>query len=503
MANRFLRSTDGSDADNGTTWELAKATLAGIPAVDSAGDTVFVSASHAESTAGNVAYTSAGTIAASMRILCVDDTGDPASPTTLATTAEIATTGASSIGIGGYTYWYGIKFTAGDSTNSTNINFGVSKSDIFERCVFYHRGTGSTGRITITGGTNALPEILWKNCDVQLSHASQYISLTQAKFVWEGGSFLMGTSPTFILGNTGSSRGASALISGVDFSALDAGVHLVGLNGGWTSCIFRNCKLPASWSGSIATGTKIYGCRIELYNCDSGDTNYRIWIDDYTGSVKNETGVYKDTGTTDGTTALSYRFTPTANTNYMSGRFFGPEFVAWNDTTGSNITATVYLIHGHSALLQDDEIFLECMYQGPTDGGTGVYDESTWTSDAVADVLATPANQDTDTAAWSGTAARANNTVYVANDIIDVQGALFVCTVGGTSNSTEPAGYATAADGDTVTDNTATFRKMYRQKLAVTLTTPRQKGAVIGRVVLGAVPSSTLPIFVDPALYLS
>jgi hypothetical protein len=165
----------------------------------------------------------------------------------------------------------------------------------------------------------------------------------------------------------------------------------------------------------------------------------------------------------------------------------------------------MYIIHGHSALLQNDEVWLECMYQGPTDGGTGVFDLPTWKSDTIADVLATPANQDTDTSSWSGAAAnaRANSTVYALGTIIDVQGAPFVCTSAGTSAGTEPAGYATAADGDSVTDSGATFRKMYRQKLPVTLTTPRQKGAVIGRVVLGAVPSSTLPIYVDPNLYLT
>ena len=57
MATIYVRSTDGNNADNGSTWALAKATIAGAAAIDAAGDTVFVSDAHAESTAGAVTLT--------------------------------------------------------------------------------------------------------------------------------------------------------------------------------------------------------------------------------------------------------------------------------------------------------------------------------------------------------------------------------------------------------------------------------------------------------------
>mgnify|MGYP003394608494 FL=1 len=48
MADRYGRSTDGADGDGGTTWALAKATLAGLAAIDAAGDRIFLSQAHAE-----------------------------------------------------------------------------------------------------------------------------------------------------------------------------------------------------------------------------------------------------------------------------------------------------------------------------------------------------------------------------------------------------------------------------------------------------------------------
>lgn len=37
MADLYVRSTDGSDTDNGTTWALAKAGLSGAAGIDAVG----------------------------------------------------------------------------------------------------------------------------------------------------------------------------------------------------------------------------------------------------------------------------------------------------------------------------------------------------------------------------------------------------------------------------------------------------------------------------------
>lgn len=121
MANFYVRSTDGSDIDGGTTWALAKATLAGALAVATAGDTIFVSDNHAETQASAMTLSSQGTAASPVRILCVDDAAEP--PTALATTATVTTTGSFAMAFHGFAYCYGITFSSGSGAVNIDITW--------------------------------------------------------------------------------------------------------------------------------------------------------------------------------------------------------------------------------------------------------------------------------------------------------------------------------------------------------------------------------------------
>src|SRR5690349_19716487 len=109
-STRYVRSTDGSNSDNGTTWALAKATIAGLDAIDTAGDTLWVSQVHAESTSSAVTLSFAGTAAAPTKLMCGNDATEP--PTAPATGATVALSGGigNSLTFGGYLYAYGISF---------------------------------------------------------------------------------------------------------------------------------------------------------------------------------------------------------------------------------------------------------------------------------------------------------------------------------------------------------------------------------------------------------
>ena len=95
MANIYVRSTDGNNVDNGSTWALAKADLTGAAAIDAAGDRIWVSQVHAESTAAAISFAWAGSAASPIWVCCGNDGASP--PTALATTATVTTTGNSSI----------------------------------------------------------------------------------------------------------------------------------------------------------------------------------------------------------------------------------------------------------------------------------------------------------------------------------------------------------------------------------------------------------------------
>ena len=122
MAIIYLRSTNGTaDADDGSTWALAKTTLAAALTAAGNGGTVYVSQAHAETQATVMTLTSPGTAANLVKIICVSDATAP--PTTLATTATVTTTGASPISFSGFGYCYGVTFNAGTGSTAANINF--------------------------------------------------------------------------------------------------------------------------------------------------------------------------------------------------------------------------------------------------------------------------------------------------------------------------------------------------------------------------------------------
>lgn len=134
-----------------------------------------------------------------------------------------------------------------------------------------------------------------------------------------------------------------------------------------------------------------------MYNCDSADTNYRLWIQDYTGSVVSETTVVRSGGASDGATAISWKMTSTANAVYPHLTLSPCEIVTWNETVGSAITATIEIVTDN-VTLTDGECWVEVTYLGTSGTPLGAS-----VNDAKADVLATAANQTTSTETWTTT----------------------------------------------------------------------------------------------------
>lgn len=410
MANLYVRSTDGSDADNGSTWALAKATAAGAAAIDAAGDTVYISQVHSETTASAVTLSWAGTLAAPSRILCANDAAEP--PTALATGAIIASTGASNLMCHGHFYAYGIDFRAGTGSSPVILGMGASAagdSAVFESCIFnLSFGTSSSSRIVPNSSSNHQigSQILWKNCDVKFGAAGQGIQPGNTYFTWQGGSLLSGgTSPTTLFSSIGSynDKGTVVVVDGVNLVNASAGMNIFAVGSTISDCTIRNCKLPASWSGSLCVGTVSVGQRYKMINCDAGDTNYRLWIEDYCGYIKSETTIIRTGGASDGVTGLSFRMTSGANAEYPVHHLRSHELSDWIDTVGSPVTLTVEIVHdsagaGSGSKFQDDEVWLEVEYLG-----TSGFPLGSFINDAKADVLATAANQADSSETWTTT----------------------------------------------------------------------------------------------------
>lgn len=404
MANIYVRSTDGLDSDNGSTWALAKATVGSATTIDAAGDTTWLSQVHSETFAGGITLNFAGTTATPSRLLCGNDAAEP--PTSLATSAVVATTGASSISVVGSLYCYGVTFKTGTSGSARFNPVATSAAkQTYRSCSFDTSGNTSanTAGMEMFPGTTGLLE--FENSTFKFGNASQTILYRTGEARFIGCSILSGgTSPSNLfsaVSNTGIV--GKILVDACDLANLGATANLFSANQGQAFAIVRNCKLPASWSGSLVVGTLVVGSRFELYNCDSADTNYRLWIEDYAGSIKHETTIVRTGGASDGTTTTSRKMTTSANANYPLVRLESLELLKWNDTVGAAVTATVEIVHdsqgaGSGSNFQDDEVWVEVMYLG-----TSGFPLGTWISDAKADVLAAAANQTASTETWTTT----------------------------------------------------------------------------------------------------
>lgn len=396
MTALYAQSTDGSDSDGGTTWALAKATLTGVAAIDAAGDTTYVSQVHAESTAGAVTLAFAGTPSNPSKVICGNNAAEP--PTALATTATVTATGSNTITLTGCLYAYGIQFISGGA-----ISFGSASAytQRYENCAFRTTNSGSGGFISQLGG-GATSEVVMRNCTLKFAGASNYINTT-VRWRIVGGSVESGTStPTTLFRFGTSGKSGNLEVDSFDFSNFAS--TLVLFDGTNLTCstnaTFRNCKMPASWSGSLYTGTLAGpGVRLSMYNCDSASTNYRLWIETYAGSIKSETTIVRTGGASDGTTGLSWKMASSANCSYPLIPLISDELATvWNDTTGSSVTITMHILHDSLTNLTDGEVWLEAQELGTSGSTLGVV-----TTDAKADVLATAANQTTSSETWTTT----------------------------------------------------------------------------------------------------
>lgn len=402
MAVRYLRSTDGSDADNGTTWALAKASIDsvdGIGSIDTAGDTIWVSQVHNESTAGAVTFTCAGTQASPTKLLCGNDAAEP--PTALATTAVITVSNSTAITLTGHFYCYGITFKSAGFLNVASR--GATSFQEYESCTFETTNSGSGGYVSCGDNTGNNPSrVHFKNCTFTFGGTTNYGVVVSAETYIDGGS-LTGSVTSGMFRLALDRTGGRLIASGVDLSALSSTCPLFNASTAYSGLlVVRNCKLPASWTGGLVSGTISAGQRYEMHNCDSTDTNYRLWIEDSAGSIKHETTVVRTSGASDGTTSLAWKMTTSADAEYPLVRLESPEIVQWSDTTGAK-TITVEIVHdsqgaGSGSKFQDDEIWLEVMSLNTSGVPLG-----TWTSDAKADVLATAANQADSSVTWTTT----------------------------------------------------------------------------------------------------
>jgi hypothetical protein len=401
----YLDSAAGNDANNGTTWALAKATMAGIDAIDAAPNTIYVAQTHSETTAAAVSYSFAGTVASPTKIIGGNKAAQP--PTALSTAPIIATTGnTSSITVNAASaYIYGLTLDAGQSgTGTASVNLCATAGNMvtYENCTFKLSSTGGSSRIAVTSGGS--PSLLTaKGCSFSFSSTSQSFSQQPTtKVVIQGGSVLSASSPTtlYIPGN-----GTKTYIDALDLSNCSSSMNITSSTVGSALFQMRNCKLPASWTGSLNASTPGAGSVYEMFNCDSADTHYHYRRATQFGTMQDETTIVQSGGQSDGSTTLSYKMVSNANAKWQCPL----ESMEWTHyipaaQVGSSRTLTIELVHDSVTALKDNEIWLEAMYLGTSGVPLG-----TVGSEGV-DVLASGASQSSSSATWTTTGLTNPNT---------------------------------------------------------------------------------------------
>lgn len=418
MAEYYIRSSDGSSSDNGSTWALAKASMGsgtgGATANDLAGDTFYLSSSHAESNATGVTIAFAGTPANPSKCLSVSDAGSPEPPTTVTAGASVTTTGGNSLIITGCAYLNGVTFSAGTGGNAVTLALAGTGSSFtpefqkYDNCTIRMMVTvtESTPQYLIFGSNGAYSDkyLEFINCKFKLGGSGCFIRVFGTALI-DGGRFESGSATPngglFTGGTTGNGSNGNLTVRNFDFSALGSSLVLVNSATYESTMTFIDCKMPAGWTGALlASGGATFGpgSRFSMYNCDDGATNYRLWIETYSGSIKSETTLVKTSGASDGTTAISWKCVTNANANEYVGVLKTDDMAIWIDSTGSSKTISVDILHDSATALTDAEIWLEIDYLGSSASPIG-----TPASDKRATVLTTPANQAASSATWTTT----------------------------------------------------------------------------------------------------
>jgi hypothetical protein len=114
----------------------------------------------------------------------------------------------------------------------------------------------------------------------------------------------------------------------------------------------------------------------------------------YQGTIIQETVNVRTGGATDGTTAIARKLVSSANSKFASPLELDCN-VQWNETTGSELTATVHILTDN-VTLTDAECWLEVEYLGSAD-----YPISSFVSDRAANILAAGVAQTASDATWT------------------------------------------------------------------------------------------------------
>lgn len=471
-----------------------------------AADKVFIDSAHSETWSSSRTNFRQG----ANFVVTVAGSTLPPGAESLATGASITTTGATGCTFTGWGYFYGLTFNMGSGNNNGGFvlgGAGGSATILMENCFLNLPNTNTGSRIVLGSSVN-FGRLILTNTPLGFGNASQGISYANlgSDFRWYNTpNGIQGTSPSNLIVTAGY---VVAEINGVDLSGLTG--NIVFTNGGTNvfSGIVRvtECKLNAATV--LATNLRLAGpdqvLQMTLSDDTTGNNVARAVYGamSATTGIKSDTTVYRSGGATAGS-GNPFSLTCTADNTAGSGNPVYPNYpifpqiLFWNSDSGAPKTVTVHILANKAALPTNNMLGLSLQYLGSS-ASTGT---SVSANIPLPLARASPTNLTQTTMNWSsGLTARANSTAYTLGQAFKVasnDGRVFFCTTAGSTAASEPAGYASAVDGDSVTDGTAVFRAGYRVSVSQTVT-PGRVGWFAAFVHYLDAQATPTAVYVDP-----
>lgn len=510
----FTARRPGFSSGSTISWNFATIFLDYAVVALAAGDTLFMSSAHDETITGTVTTEFPGTLASPNFFLSVAEDGANR-PTVLQEGGRITASGdvnlGSTTGETGIVVGYGVHARAGNGSSSAQfVRFGNSATNtqhwskwINSIAELLTTDNSSTSRIDIGPDGSGAGMIEIENLRVRLNATAQRVIANRANVRIRGLSRYGtdGVSPN------GDGNGVFRMTGAmrVEMEAFDAS--------GWATnvCLFdsantgevhcRGIKVPVSWTG-LFTNNQFGASNVNIgYRVVAMEylTPYGLNISHHRlGNVRESATVYRTGGAAIAGTSISWRFTTTANVAWPLAHLYTHElFPLPVVASGIGVlhTLSVELLCDMASAPTNAEAWLTAIFISDVDDMLSSHASSERPA-----ISTTATNLATSSAAWTAPV-RANSTAYALRDAILVQGRVFFCTTAGTSSGSEPAGYAAAVDGDSVTDGSAVFRAGRRHRASLTFT-PQQVGFVRARIHV-ARANITNGIYACPKLSLS
>jgi len=382
-----------------------------------AGDKLYVSKTHAESTTPSnftpMSIVFPGSSASPNLLICCDDTGQLSTPTAVATSGSIAVSAASAfsaMAFGGHAYVYGIAFANNCTSGGCHIqlpgNSGVASNLglYFDHCSFtLANNTSSQFQVGGSNGTHV--EIVFDNTTLIFGNSNQSLTVYSCQWLWKntGSGAFGGSIPSsgVINTNSGSQTIGNVTFEGVDLTGVGANtLFSLQYYVGGVKFKLANCKLSASTTLIASVSDANLGfsvANIDIINCDSGATNYKVRRAAGAGSINDNTVNVRSGGASDGTTAIAWKLVSNSDAQFAFPLESFP-LATWNDNSGSSKTATVEVLTDSVSALNNDDIWLEVEYLADSGDPLGGF-----ANNAKSNILASNAAQTSSTATWTTT----------------------------------------------------------------------------------------------------